>query len=188
MYAPPPDLEIACVVNVRAIDGRTLIHWYEVARLSSSASERSIRAMDDAMSFLLDGLQTEGEAHERHIRVSALAVRRRFNAERHATFDSRADFERFLAETGETVTDLKYRVKLEMLADRVAAQVVKGRRTPAARQRAFDRFFARYAPKWQARTWCRDEYKVDLCAEALSTRTGAGGPPNRARRPLRRKA
>ncbi|MEA2484125.1 MAG: hypothetical protein QOC55_2072 [Thermoleophilaceae bacterium] len=162
-YAPPPDLKVACVESVRAIDGQTLLHWYAIARLDLGAPDRSARAMDEAMTFLLDGLQTEGEAQDRHIFVSALAVRRRFNAERHASFNSRADFERFLSETGETVADVKYRVKVEMLAARIVAQVVKGHRTPAARQRAFDRFLIRFGTKWQARTWCRDDYKVDLC-------------------------
>lgn len=162
-YAPPPDLQIACVQSVRAIDGQTLMHWYAIAQLDLGAPDRSARAMDEAMTFLLDGLQTEGEAQERQISVSALAVRRRFNAERHASFDSRADFERFLSETGETVTDVKYRVKLEILAERIVAQVVKRHRTPAAKQRAFDRFLARFGTKWQRRTWCRDEYRADVC-------------------------
>jgi hypothetical protein len=163
VYAPPPDALIVCVQG-RPMLGALVSHWYVVARKGSPGSPTDKQLLDQALKFLVSSFWTEGEATERHLHVSDTTVTRTFNRQRRASFPRLADFHRFLRETGETRSDLKWRVRLDLLSARIQRDVTRGHKSQRAKAHAFDVFVTHFQPKWKARTWCRDDYKLaDYC-------------------------
>ena len=82
---------------------------------------RSIRRQ--VMQLLIQNLWIEGEARARGIAVTAEEVDRNFRIQRRQSFPRRGDFRRFLRDSGFTVRDIKYRVRLEALSNRLRRQV-----------------------------------------------------------------
>jgi hypothetical protein len=118
------------------------------------------------MDFLLSAAWTTGEARERGIRISDRAVRRRFTRQKHAAFRTQEAFRRFLRESGETVSDVEYRVRLDMLSERIRKDA-EGTGTARSRRHALAVFIRRFPAKWKRRTSCRPEYTVAECGSAL---------------------
>jgi foldase protein PrsA len=100
-------------------------HWSKIARRSSpKASPRTIRRM--VMQLLIQNLWVSGEAAERGITVTDAEVDRAFRDQKRQSFGTEREFRRFLREYGYTVADLKYRVRLEILSNRLRREVVRG--------------------------------------------------------------
>jgi hypothetical protein len=67
-------------------------------------------------------------------------------------------------ETGETRSDVKWRVRLDLLSARIQRDVTRGHKSYRAQAHALGVFVAHFQPRWRARTWCRDDYKLaDYC-------------------------
>jgi hypothetical protein len=158
--APPDDALIACV-GVTAVSGQRFSHWLAVSQKGSPGAPAA-QLHRQVTEFLLSGLWLEGEAAERGIKVSERTVRRVFTRQKHAAFRTEAEFRHFLADSGLTRSDIKYRVRLDILSDRVRKDVI-GSGTRAAKQRRFDRFVRRFHAKWKARTLCQPNYPADQC-------------------------
>ena len=108
-----------------------------------------------------------GEARERGIRVSDTTVRRQFNTQKHAAFRTQEAFRKFLRESGQTVADIEYRVRLDMLAERIRKDA-EGTGTARTKRHVFAAFIRRFSAKWKGRTSCRPEYAVAGCGSTLS--------------------
>ncbi len=65
------------------------------------------------------------EAEERGIKVSDAEVKKQFNQIKAQQFPKEADFQKFLASTGYTVSDLLLRVKLNSLSSKIQQKVSK---------------------------------------------------------------
>jgi hypothetical protein len=161
---PPADALIACVGG-DAVTGALFSHWHALAlKGDASTDAKALRGV--VMDFLLSAGWTTGEARERGIRVSARAVRRRFTSQKHANFRTQAAFLKFLGETGETVSDIEFRVRLDMLSERIRKDA-EGTGTARSKHHAFAIFIRRFPAKWKARTSCRPEYTVTGCGSTL---------------------
>jgi hypothetical protein len=64
------------------------------------------------------------------------------------------------------VTDIEYRVRLDMLAERIRKDA-EGTGTARSKRHAFAVFIRRLRAKWTARTSCRSEYTVADCGSVL---------------------
>lgn len=168
--APPADAVVACVGNV-PITGERFAHWLAVSRKGSSPGAPADELRTQVLEFLLSAKWLEGEAAERGIRVSDRVVRRRFNRQKHAMFRTEREFRQFLEDSGMTRSDIKYRVRLDILSERVRSAVI-GTGSPAAKQRRLNRFVARFHRKWKARTLCRPNYPADQCGGTLPAASG----------------
>jgi hypothetical protein len=118
------------------------------------------------MDFLLTAGWMAGEARERGIRVSDAAVRRRFTRQKHATFRTPEGFRKFLQESGQTVADIEYRVRVDILSERIRKDA-ESTGTARSRRHAFAVFLRRFRVKWKARTSCRPEYTAAECGSTL---------------------
>jgi hypothetical protein len=115
------------------------------------------------MDFLISSYWVIDEASELGLRVSQRTVRRRFDHLRAGAFPHRGEFRRFLHASGETVADVLFRVRLNLLSARIQRTVADRQRTSAGRQRALERFIRTFHAKWQARTSCAPAYAVPDC-------------------------
>jgi hypothetical protein len=165
--APEPQEVVACI-GTTAISGDLFSHWLAISRNGSESGTPAARLRSQVMEFLVSGRWLEGEAAERSIKVSDRAVRHQLAAQKHQSFPTERAFRQFLEDSGMTRSDLKYRVRLDILSERVRKSVA-GKGSPAARSRRLARFVGRFRTKWSARTSCRAEYAIDSCGSELAT-------------------
>jgi hypothetical protein len=162
--APPPDALIACV-RTTPITGQLFSHWLAISR-KSVPEDPPETSRSHVMEFLLGAKWIEGEAVERGIEVSDRAVRHQLASQRREAYPNKRQFQKFLEDTGMTRSDLKYRVRLDILSDRVHKDVA-GRGSPLVRERRLTRFLSRFPKKWTARTSCLAAYAGDSCGQTF---------------------
>jgi hypothetical protein len=172
LNAPSPDALIACVGDA-PITGALFSHWFAIARKGTDTGLPAQGLRYQTMAFLVDGKWTEGEALELGIRVSDRAVRRSLTREKHANFKTEREFRQFLKSAGETRSDLKYRVRLDMLSERIRTTVA-GTGSARVRAQRLSRFVTRYRRTWLNRTSCLESYRIEDCGATLAV-TSAGG-------------
>ena len=99
-------------------------HWRSIAR--RSAPRRSTQAIRrQVMELLIQNLWVAGETAERGIVVTDEQVDRAFRRQKRQSFRTEREFRRFLRTSGFTVADIKYRVRLEQLSNRLRRAVLR---------------------------------------------------------------
>lgn len=159
---PGPDT-IAMVANEKISEGE-FRHWAAIARASDGkggSSQSAIR--NQVMQLLISFRWIRGEADARGIDVTADEVQRSFDKQRAESFPRDADYEKFLKTSGQTPEDIRHRVELDLLSNRIRERVAGG----GDKQKALDRFVKDFTRRWQARTRCRPAYKTSDCGGTL---------------------
>ena len=134
------------VVGSQPITRATFDHWFRIAAISLQSriphgrhvphrfghcrphhrrcriDERALR--DEVMPFLISAWWIEGEATLQGISVTDAEVTKQFDITRRESFDSRKAFRKFLRQSGMTVADLHYRVRVQLLSDGVREKVI----------------------------------------------------------------
>ena len=80
---------------------------------------------DEAMNNLLDIEWISGEASERGIEVSDEEVQREFEQTKEENFGNEKEYEDFLEESGFTQEDIDLRVRLQLLSEKIQAQITE---------------------------------------------------------------
>jgi hypothetical protein len=159
-YSPPTDALVACV-GQQPILGGEVSHWLKIAeigvKLSGTARVNPPRTLlPGTTDFLLKARWYIAEASALHIAITSAEVSRRLQQDRRTTYPSEQAYKAFLKETGETVADIEYRVRVSLLAERLQARFhIVG--SGLAPQRRLDH---RLAATWKALTYCRPAYAV----------------------------
>jgi foldase protein PrsA len=139
-------------------------HWLVVAALSAGQVEpdpENEQLRLQVMQLLISFRWLEGEAARLGIAVSPAAVNREYRRQKRQSFPKDAAFRRFLRTSGQTVADVKQRVRLDMLSERVRDRAVRRAKTPRGEQRLLDRYVVRLTARWRARTICLEGYDSD---------------------------
>ena len=76
---------------------------------------------------LIQGEWVEGEAADQGVKVSDQDVRKRFDQQKKETFPREKDFTTFLKQSGMSLDDILYQVKLDLLATKLREKVTKGK-------------------------------------------------------------
>jgi hypothetical protein len=106
-----------------------LAHWVRVARASEGGSSIPRRqAESQVLQLLVSFAWIDGEATEQGITVTDAEVQQSFDEQRRQAFPTLADFRRFLHKSHQTVADIRRRVRLNLLSDRIRDKVT----SPAA--------------------------------------------------------
>ena len=100
----------------------------------------------------------EGEAARRGIEVSARQVSRSFRHQKRAAFPDDRDYRRFLRATGQTHADVRYRVRVDLLSNRIRDEVIGGAKRSRTQQRRLDKFVVAFFARWQAQTLCTPRF------------------------------
>jgi hypothetical protein len=157
---------LACVA-ARPVTGRVFAHWAVVAGKAGEHKRSAI--VRQVMGFLLSSEWVIGEAANLHIDVSDEEVRRAFDRIHAQQFHTRGEFAAFLRSTGETVPDLLFRVRLNLLSSAIQRAVLAGQPTPAAREAALGQFVLTFGRRWRAQTTCVPAYAVSDCGLVTAT-------------------
>ncbi|HEV2998436.1 MAG TPA: hypothetical protein VGX16_04970, partial [Solirubrobacteraceae bacterium] len=147
-------------------------HWVAVERALGAGGSPD----HQALGFLITSEWIVHEAAARHITVSDAEVRRRFEELVHRSFPKPGELQKYLARAHETEADLLVRIRIELLTQRILAQVAAGK-SGSERAAALRRFQAAFKQRWKQLTSCSPGYVMEDCREYK------GGPEKLAARP-----
>jgi hypothetical protein len=127
------------------------------------------RLAERALGERLDSIWIPGQAREMGIGVRPRQVARELARLRKEAFKNEAQYRRFLREAHFTNHDVRERVKLQILSEKIQVRVVLGL-SKAEAQRAFSRFVKEYGTRWQGRTVCAPGYVTKRCSNGPEPR------------------
>jgi SurA N-terminal domain len=169
--SPAPEQIVACIGS-QSITGAAFSHWAVVAQKSEGSSKHRLSAsqvMKQAMTFLISSDWVLGEATDLNIHVSEGEVRHTFDHIRAQQFPKRKEFKAFLKQSGQTVADLLFRVRLNLASTRIQQHVAEGHRGARGQQHALSRFVHDFTAKWKAQTYCDPTYAVTDCGHVQAS-------------------
>jgi phosphatidylethanolamine-binding protein (PEBP) family uncharacterized protein len=150
-------------------------HWLAVETALGASGSPS----HQALGFLITSEWVLGEAAARHIAVSEAEVKQRFAQVVHKSFPKGGTLKKYLAKSGETEADLLARIKVELLAQRIAAKVTAGK-SASERTALLTGFENNFHAHWKRLTSCQVRYVMEDCKqykgkpEHLTASAGAG--------------
>jgi foldase protein PrsA len=121
----PPDYK-ACIAHLEAAapKGKSAP---SAAQLKSQCESQYKTYLQEVLGFLISAQWVIGESGHLGIKVSDQEVKKQFEQLKNSEFPKAADFEKFLASSGETVSDVLLRVKLNLLSTKIQQKIVKSK-------------------------------------------------------------
>lgn len=162
---PAPDQIVACVGS-QSITGATFSHWAVVARRMEGSSKHQLptgEVINQVMGFLIASDWVLGEGTDLNVHVTDGEVRHTFDRARAQEFPKPKGLSVFLRQSGQTVADLLFRVRIDLTFARIKKDVLAGHRGAHSRHRALERFDHAFKLKWEAQTYCDSGYAVQAC-------------------------
>ncbi len=127
-------------------------HWLTIERALGAGGNLGHRAL----AFLLTSSWMLGEASARHVSVSEAEVHKRLAELERRSFPKAGQLQHFLATSGESTADLLARIRVELLASRIAGQLAGKKLT------GFERSFHDH---WKSLTNCLPGYVMEDCKQ-----------------------
>jgi foldase protein PrsA len=84
---------------------------------------------DQVLQFLISAQWIVGEAKDQGVKVTDAEVDKQFDTTKKQSFPKEADFQKFLKSSGMALDDLKFRVRVQALSDKLRTKVTKGKDT-----------------------------------------------------------
>jgi hypothetical protein len=180
----PASTRLLACIGAQSITGRTFRHWVAIARRAEAGSSsrpttkpsaietrsrRTAPLLEHVMAFLVSSDWVVGEAADLGIQLPEQTVKHEFDVLRAIQFPKRGEFSRFLQETGESIGDLLFRVRLNLLSTRIQQHVVASAQGEAAKQTALEQFVKAFKSKWQSQTYCLPAYAVVDCGHVQAS-------------------
>jgi foldase protein PrsA len=130
----PPDYT-ACIAHletaVKPVKGQPAPSR---AALKSQCEQQYQTILREVLGFLISAQWVIGEGAHLGVHVSDQEVHKQFTTLKTAEFPKAQDFEKFLASSGQTVSDVLLRVKLNLLSTKIQQKVVKSKAQPTHAQ------------------------------------------------------
>jgi len=95
------------------------------AQFKSQCEQQYKSLQQEVLGFLISSSWVLGEAGSLGVKVSDKEVKKRFAQIKEQQFPKAAEFEKFLASSGQSVSDLLLRVKLNLLSSKIQQKIVK---------------------------------------------------------------
>jgi foldase protein PrsA len=130
--------DVAKIDDVGSISIPTFNHWYLVVAKQPQpgqkkaqpppplASRQGQALKQQVMQFLLSSDWIEGEAKERGLSATSEEVQKQFLQTKKQSFPNDTAYQKFLQTSGQTIQDLLYRVRLDVLSNKIREDVTKG--------------------------------------------------------------
>lgn len=119
---------------------------------------------DIALREELDMVWIEGQAAEMDIRISSRQVSSQLAQLRKQAFKNPAQYYEFLRESHLTRSDVRERVKVQLLSQRIQERILAGPGSESETRKAFATFVAEYEERWRSRTVCAVGFEIDRCS------------------------
>jgi foldase protein PrsA len=124
---PEPPAYTACIAHLKEVEPKPAKGQKPKteAELKSQCEQQYTALKQQVLGFLISADWVLGEAESQGVHVSDSEVAKKFNTLKKQQFPKEAEFQKFLATTGQTVSDLLLRVKLSMLTTKIQEKVTK---------------------------------------------------------------
>jgi len=124
----PPDYT-ACIAHLKALAPKPAAGQTapSEAQLKSQCEQQYESLKQEVLSFLLSSQWVIGEAGSLGVNVSDSEVKKRFEQVKSQQFPKTAEFEKFLASSGQSISDLLLRVKLNLLSAKIQQKIIKSK-------------------------------------------------------------
>jgi foldase protein PrsA len=122
----PPDFT-ACIAHLRVTSAKTSKTPPTTAKLKSECQVQYKALQQEVLGFLISSQWVLSEANSLGVKLSDAEVKKEFTKIKATQFPKAAEFEKFLASSGQTVSDLLLRVKLNLLSQKIQKQIVKNK-------------------------------------------------------------
>jgi len=178
-------VDAVAYVSHTPISKASFKHWLAVETALGAAGSPA----HQALGFLITSEWVLGEAAARGISVSEAEVKQRFAQLVHESFPKAGSLEKYLAKSGETEADLLARIKVELLASKIAAKITAGK-SAAQRSTLLAAFESDFHTHWRSYTSCEPGYVMEDCKQykgkpedltATSSSGKASGPGTSSR-------
>ena len=129
--------DVADVQDSGTISKEDFNHWLEVVAAQPQPGQKKKPAppkpgskqydavKQQVMQFLISAKWIEGEAKERGISATPAEVDRQFKETKDQSFPNEKAYQRFLKSSGQNEEDLKFRVRLDVLSNKIRQQVTE---------------------------------------------------------------
>jgi foldase protein PrsA len=130
---PDPPNYTECIAHLEATAAKPAKGQAKptTAELKSECEQQYTSLKQEVLGFLISSEWVIGEAGSLGVKVSDAEVKKEFEKIKNEQFPKAAEFEKFLATSGQTVSDLLLRVKLNMLSSKIQQKIAKGKGTPS---------------------------------------------------------
>lgn len=124
---PDPPTYKACIAHLEATAPKPAKGQPKptAATYKAQCEQQYTALKQQVLGFLISANWVIGEAEAQGVKVSDAEVHKQFNQIKSQQFPKEADFQKFLSSSGQTVSDLLLRVKLDMLSQKIQQKVTK---------------------------------------------------------------
>jgi foldase protein PrsA len=124
---PEPPAYTACIAHLKEVEPKPAKGQKPKteAELKTQCEQQYTALKQQVLGFLISADWVLGEAESQGVKVSDSEVTKKFNTLKKQQFPKEAEFQKFLATTGQSVSDLLLRVKLSMLTTKIQEKVTK---------------------------------------------------------------
>ncbi len=133
---PVPPKYTACIAHLAATAPKPAKGQSAptTAQLKTECEQQYKSLQSEVLSFLISSQWVLNEAKSLGVKLTDAEVHKEFEKIKNAQFPKAAEFEKFLQTSGQSVSDLLLRVKLNMLSSKIQKQVVKNKATATEAQ------------------------------------------------------
>src|SRR3954467_9836481 len=97
------------------------------AQLKTQCKQEYTQLRDQVLQLLISFKWIQGEADSLKIKVTDADVAKSFAEQKKQSFPKDADYQKFLKTSGQSESDIKQRVKLDLLSNKIRDKVIKGK-------------------------------------------------------------
>jgi foldase protein PrsA len=129
--APDPPSYTACIAHLQATAPKPVKGQSAPtpAALKTQCEQQYTQLKQEVLGFLISSEWVIGEGSSLGVKVSDKEVKTQFEKIKTQQFPKPADFQKFLATSGQSVSDLLLRVKLNLLSSKIQQKIAKGKGT-----------------------------------------------------------
>jgi foldase protein PrsA len=120
--APDPPTYAKCVAHFKEISENKKL---TAEQLKKQCEIQYKNLLQQVLGFLISSQWVIGEAKSLGVNASDKEVKKQFESIKSQQFPKAAEFEKFLASSGQTISDLLLRVKLNLLSTKIQQKVIK---------------------------------------------------------------
>jgi parvulin-like peptidyl-prolyl isomerase len=128
---PDPPRYTQCIAHEKAAAGTAAkgLSSPTEAQLKKQCEQQYTTLRQEVLGFLISSEWVLGESGSLGVKATDAEVKKRFEQIKTQQFTKPADFEKFLASSGQTVSDLLLRVKLNLLSQKIQQKVANSKTT-----------------------------------------------------------
>jgi phosphatidylethanolamine-binding protein (PEBP) family uncharacterized protein len=152
--------DAVALVSGTPIAKSSYAHWLAIEQALGASGSPS----HQALGFLITSEWVLGEAAARHISISEAEVKQHYAQLVRQSFPKAGSLKKYLAKSGETEADLLARIKVELLAARIAAKVTAGK-SASQRGGLLTAFEHNFHAHWKRLTVCHAGYVMEDCKQ-----------------------